>query len=208
MLPRRYGDPRCAAPTLVFLADLGQRRDRGQINGAVGHIEPPVLLPSSQPHHELRVYGLCGDVVVVAMGRSSCVGVLGELLVHSRAGVLLGPVRRAVRGGGRFRWADGGGLGFCRWGRSADGLAIGKKFLGRWLLVADGRATGKLDSCRWAFFADGPAIGNNSFSDGSTLPSANLVFCRWQIPRPSATLRAIEKNSVSGSETLCFIATH
>ena len=90
---------------MVFLTDLGQRRDRGRVNGTVGHIEPPVLLPSSQPHHELRVYGLSGDIVVVAMGRSSCVGVLGELLVHSRAGVLLGSVRRAVRGGGRFRWA-------------------------------------------------------------------------------------------------------
>ena len=64
-------------------------------------------------------------------------------------------------------FADGGVLPMAR--------PSAKKILGRWLLVADGGATGKLDGCRWAFVADGQAIGNNSFSDGSTLPSANLI---------------------------------
>jgi hypothetical protein len=64
-----------------------------------------VLLPSSQPHHEVSVQGLGGGVVLRPMALESCGGVLGELAVDVWVGVRLGPVRRAKDGGGRFRSA-------------------------------------------------------------------------------------------------------
>ena len=93
-------------PLPVFFADLAQRLNRRRVDDAVGHKVPGVLLPSSNPHHEVSVQGLGGGVVVIAMALSSCCGVLGELVVDDRAGVLLWPERRAVHGGGRFRFAD------------------------------------------------------------------------------------------------------
>jgi hypothetical protein len=64
-----------------------------------------VLLPSSQPHHEVSVQELGGGVELSPMALESYGGVLGELAIDNRAGVRLGPIRRAVDGGGRFRFA-------------------------------------------------------------------------------------------------------
>ena len=63
---------------------------------AAHHPVPAVLLPSSKPHHEVRIQGLGGRIEVLPMVRASRRGVLAELAVDARVGVRLGPVRRVV----------------------------------------------------------------------------------------------------------------
>jgi hypothetical protein len=46
------------------LSNLPQRGSSGRADGAIGHPVGAVLLPSSQPHHELRVQGLVEGVLV------------------------------------------------------------------------------------------------------------------------------------------------
>ena len=77
-------------------SNLAQRGNRGRLDGAVGHPVPAVLLPSSQPHQEVRVQGVGGGVERLPMALASCGGVLGELGVDARVGVRVGPVRRVI----------------------------------------------------------------------------------------------------------------
>ena len=53
-----------------------------------------MLLPSSQPHHELWVQGLRGGVLVVPMALAKRGAVLDELGVDAGVGVRLRPVLR------------------------------------------------------------------------------------------------------------------
>ena len=64
-----------------------------------------MLLPSSQPHHEVRIQGLGGRIKVLPMARASRRGVLGKLGVDARVGVRVGPVLRVVDVVRRCRWA-------------------------------------------------------------------------------------------------------
>ena len=55
-----------------------------------------MLLPSSKPHHEVRIQGLGGRIEVLPMARASRRGVLAELAVDARVGVRLGRVLQVV----------------------------------------------------------------------------------------------------------------
>jgi hypothetical protein len=64
-----------------------------------------MLLPSSQPHHEVRVQGLGGRVLLLPMALAKRGGVLGELGVDVRVGVRVWPVLRVVSVVRRRRFA-------------------------------------------------------------------------------------------------------
>jgi len=64
-----------------------------------------VLLPSSQPHHEVRIQGLGGRIEVLPMARASRRGVLGKLGVDARVGVRVGPILWVVDVVCHCRWA-------------------------------------------------------------------------------------------------------
>ena len=58
----------------------------GRVDYAVGKKVPPMLLPSSRPHQDVRVKRLGGRIIGLTMALANCLGVLDDLLVGVRVG--------------------------------------------------------------------------------------------------------------------------
>jgi hypothetical protein len=71
--------------------NLGKVDNRGEVDCAVLHPVPTVLLSSSQPHQEVCVQGLGGWIEVLSMVLAGRRGVLAQLAMDAHVGVRLGP---------------------------------------------------------------------------------------------------------------------